>query len=104
LPKLAASRHGESVEHFDQTVGLSIHDLDCCSSRLIFKPKADLNGNLEFLDFVFFNQPAHLRHFKPVYMAQCLAGLRHGVLSGFAKAGLRDADDFNLIVNKVMSL
>ena len=37
--------------------------------RLIFKPKADLNGDLEFLAFVFFNQPAHFRHFEPVYMA-----------------------------------
>jgi hypothetical protein len=34
------SGHGESVEHFDQTVGLSIHDLDILSwfSRLLFKP------------------------------------------------------------------
>jgi len=55
---------------------LSVHNLDvlpgliiCCSSRLLFKPKADLNGDLEFLDFVFFNQPAHFRHFEPVYMA-----------------------------------
>jgi hypothetical protein len=36
------SRHGESVENFDQTVGLSIHDLDILSwfSRLLFKPPA----------------------------------------------------------------
>jgi hypothetical protein len=72
----SASRHGENVENFDQTVGPSIHDLTffpglviCCSSRLIFKPKTDLNGDLEFLDFVFFNQPAHFRHFEPIYMA-----------------------------------
>jgi hypothetical protein len=38
----------------------------CCSSRLIFKPKADLNSDLEFFDFVFFNQPAHFGHFNPV--------------------------------------
>jgi hypothetical protein len=63
------SRHGEYVENFDRTVGLSIHDLDYCSSRLLFKSKTDLNGYLEFLDFVFFNQPAHFRHFEPVYMA-----------------------------------
>jgi hypothetical protein len=55
----SASRHGENVENFDQTVGLSIRIstffpglVVCCSSRLLFKPKADLNGNLEFLDFV----------------------------------------------------
>ena len=69
------SRHGESVENFDQTVcrftistffpGLVI----CCSSGLLFKPKVDLNGYLEILNFVFFNQPAHFRHFEPVYMA-----------------------------------
>jgi hypothetical protein len=41
----SASRHGESVEHFDQTVGRSIHDLDILSwfSRLLFKP-ADLQA------------------------------------------------------------
>ena len=60
---------GEYVETFDPTVRLSIYDLDCCSSRLIFEPKADLNGNLEFLDFVFFYQPAHFRHFEPIHMA-----------------------------------
>jgi hypothetical protein len=79
------SRHGESVENFDQTVGLSIHDLDCRSSRLIFKPKADLDGYLEFLDFVLFNQPAHFRHFEPVYIAQRLTGFRHGMLVASAK-------------------
>ena len=41
----------------------------CCSSGLLFKPEADLNGYLEILNFVFFNQPAHFRHFEPVYMA-----------------------------------
>ena len=36
------SRHGESVEDFDQKVGLSIHDLDILSwfSHLLFKPAA----------------------------------------------------------------
>ena len=65
--------HSESVENFDQTVGLSIYDLDILSwfshlllSRLLFKPKTELNGDLEFFDFVFFNQPAHFGHFNPV--------------------------------------
>ena len=69
-------RRGESVEDFDQTVGLAQafsrffrSFVICGSSRLIFKPKTDLNGDLEFFDFVFFNQPAHFRHFEPVYMA-----------------------------------
>ena len=59
---------GRSVCRF--TISTFFPDLAiCCSGRLIFKPKADLNGYLEFLDFVFFNQPAHFRHFEPVYMA-----------------------------------
>jgi hypothetical protein len=56
------SSDGASVENFDQTVGLSIYDLDILSwfshlllSRLLFKPKTELNGDLEFFDFVFFN-------------------------------------------------
>ena len=61
------SRHGENVGNFDQRVARFVISIlfpglvICCSSRLIFKPKADLNGDLEFLDFVFFNQPAHFR-------------------------------------------
>ena len=37
---------------------------------LLFKSKVDLNGHLEFLDSVFFNEPSHLQHFKPVYMVK----------------------------------
>ena len=64
----------------------------------LFKPKADLNGYLEFLDFTVFNQPSHFHHFKPVYIAQRLAGLRHGVFGGLGKTYLGSADDFNFLV------
>ena len=71
------NRRAESVETFDQTVALPAQNLEapswlviCPLSRLIFKPKTDLHSDLEFLDFVFFNQPAHFRHFEPVDVAQ----------------------------------
>jgi hypothetical protein len=71
----ASKPPGETVGNFDQRVARFVISIFFpglvigCSSLLIFKSKADLNGDLEFLDFVFFNQPAHFRHFEPVYMA-----------------------------------
>ena len=50
IPSETSTRRSSSVDPGSRHAftGLVV----CCSSRLIFEPKADLDGNLEFLDFV----------------------------------------------------